>query len=158
MKTTLEKEINKIKDLINGNIKEMSITSSSMEDTKKLGKIFASLSTKNTCIALNGELGSGKTVFMSGFAEYFGIEDEISSPTFTIVNEYSNNIFHFDVYRIKDESEFINSIGDEYFDRGICIIEWADIIKNILPRRTIFIDITKDEMLENIRNIHIWRK
>lgn len=154
----MEKEINKIKDLINGNIKEMFITSSSMEDTKKLGKIFASLSTKNTCIALNGELGSGKTVFMSGFAEYFGIEDEISSPTFTIVNEYSNNIFHFDVYRIKDESEFINSIGDEYFDRGICIIEWADIIKNILPRRTIFIDITKDEMLENIRNIHIWRK
>lgn len=154
----MEKKINKIKDLINGNIKEMSITSSSMEDTKKLGKIFASLSTKNTCIALNGELGSGKTVFMSGFAEYFGIEDEISSPTFTIVNEYSNNIFHFDVYRIKDESEFINSIGDEYFDRGICIIEWADIIKNILPRRTIFIDITKDEMLENIRNIHIWRK
>lgn len=154
----MEKEINKIKDLINGNIEEMFITSSSMEDTKKLGKIFASLSTKNTCIALNGELGSGKTVFMSGFAEYFGIEDEISSPTFTIVNEYSNNIFHFDVYRIKDESEFINSIGDEYFDRGICIIEWADIIKNILPRRTIFIDITKDEMLENIRNIHIWRK
>ncbi len=158
MKTTLEKEINKIKDLINGNIKEMFITSSSMEDTKKLGKIFASLSTKNTCIALNGELGSGKTVFMSGFAEYFGIEDEISSPTFTIVNEYSNNIFHFDVYRIKDESEFINSIGDEYFDRGICVIEWADIIKNILPRRTIFIDITKDEILENIRNVHIWRK
>ena len=152
------KEINKIKDLINGNIKEMFITSSSMEDTKKLGKIFASLSTKNTCIALNGELGSGKTVFMSGFAEYFGIEDEISSPTFTIVNEYSNNIFHFDVYRIKDESEFINSIGDEYFDRGICVIEWADIIKNILPRRTIFIDITKDEILENIRNVHIWRK
>lgn len=158
MKTTLEKEINKIKDLINGNIKEMFITSSSMEDTKKLGKIFASLSTKNTCLALNGELGSGKTVFMSGFAEYFGIEDEISSPTFTIVNEYSNNIFHFDVYRIKDESEFINSIGDEYFDRGICVIEWADIIKNILPRRTIFIDITKDEILENIRNVHIWRK
>lgn len=158
MKTTLEKEINKIKDLINGNIKEMFITSSSMKDTKKLGKIFASLSTKNTCIALNGELGSGKTVFMSGFAEYFGIEDEISSPTFTIVNEYSNNIFHFDVYRIKDESEFINSIGDEYFDRGICVIEWADIIKNILPRRTIFIDITKDEILENIRNVHIWRK
>ncbi len=154
----MEKEINKIKDLINGNIKEMFIASSSMEDTKKLGKIFASLSTKNTCIALNGELGSGKTVFMSGFAEYFGIEDEISSPTFTIVNEYSNNIFHFDVYRIKDESEFINSIGDEYFDRGICVIEWADIIKNILPRRTIFIDITKDEILENIRNIHIWRK
>ncbi len=154
----MEKEINKIKDLINGNIKEMFITSSSMEDTKKLGKIFASLSTKNTCLALNGELGSGKTVFMSGFAEYFGIEDEISSPTFTIVNEYSNNIFHFDVYRIKDESEFINSIGDEYFDRGICVIEWADIIKNILPRRTIFIDITKDEILENIRNVHIWRK
>lgn len=154
----MEKEINKIKDLINGNIKEMFITSSSMEDTKKLGKIFASLSTKNTCIALNGELGSGKTVFMSGFAEYFGIEDEISSPTFTIVNEYSNNIFHFDVYRIKDESEFINSIGDEYFDRGICVIEWADIIKNILPGRTIFIDITKDEILENIRNVHIWRK
>ncbi len=151
----MEEEIKKI---LNNEIKELFLVSDCVEYTNKIGQLFAKYSKNNQIIGLNGELGSGKTAFMSGFAVYYNILKEVSSPTFTIVNEYSNNIFHFDVYRIKNEDEFLNSIGDEYFDKGICIIEWVNIIKNILPKRTIFIDIEKDEKNTNIRNIHIWRK
>lgn len=129
--------------------------------TKLLAKSFASLLSKNDIIVLNGELGAGKTVFMSGIASYFDIEDEVSSPTFTIVNEYSlkdnSKIFHFDVYRIYDSNEFLERIGTEYFDEGISIIEWGNIIKDILPKRTIYIDISKDEKDINTRIIRIWR-
>lgn len=147
-----------IKEIINDNIKELNFSSNSVLDTQNIAYLFAKYSSNKMVISLDGELGSGKTVFMKGFAKYFNIENEVSSPTFTIVNEYSNNIFHFDVYRIKNEEDFLNNIGIDYFDKGICIIEWADIIKNILPRRTIFIEISKDKADENKRLIHIWRK
>ena len=147
-----------IKEIFNDNIKELFFYSNSTLDTQNIAYIFAKYSSNKTVISLDGELGSGKTVFMKGFAKYFNIENEVSSPTFTIVNEYSNNIFHFDVYRIKNEEDFLNNIGIDYFDKGICIIEWADIIKNILPRRTIFIKISKDKTDENKRLIHIWRR
>ena len=147
-----------IKKIINGELKEYTFESLSKEQTEIIAYYFAEFSDKNLILALNGELGSGKTAFVTGFLKYFNIETEASSPTFTIVNEYSNNIYHFDVYRIKDEEDFLNSIGLDYFDKGICLIEWADIIKNLLPRRTIFIDIKKFENDENKRTIHIWRK
>lgn len=147
-----------IKDLMENNIKGLNLISNSESDTKKIAYLIAKYSDKNSIISLNGELGSGKTVFMNGFASYFGIENEVCSPTFTIVNEYSNNIYHFDVYKIEDENEFLNRIGDEYFEKGICIIEWADIIKNILPKRTIHIDIKKDENDTSKRIFNIWRK
>lgn len=149
---------NQIKDLIDNKIKQINIISSCEDETKKLAYLFAKHSDKTLVISLNGELGSGKTVFMNGFASYFKIENEVCSPTFTIVNEYSNNIYHFDVYRLEDENEFLNRIGDEYFEKGICIIEWADVIKNILPRRTIHIDIKKDENDKSKRIFNIWRK
>lgn len=147
-----------IKKILNYEIKDYIFTSTSKEETEKIACYFAQFSNKDLILALNGELGSGKTAFVNGFSKYFKIENEISSPTFTIVNEYSNNIYHFDVYRLKDEEDFLNTIGTEYFDKGICLIEWADIIKNILPKRTIFIDIKKIENNENRREIHIWRK
>ncbi len=147
-----------IKRLINNEIKELNIVSNSCDITRCIGKYFAKYLPNKSIIALNGELGSGKTAFVCGFASYFNIESEVSSPTFTIVNEYSNNIYHFDVYKLKGEDEFLTTIGDEYFENGICIIEWANIIKNILPKKTIFIDISKDSKDSNIRNLHIWRK
>ncbi len=103
-------------------------------------------------------MGSGKTKFTQGILEFFGLEDEISSPTFTIVNEYKNeniSIYHFDVYRLKDEMEFYDIGGEEYFGNGICIIEWGEIIKSILPENTIYIDLKKDRKDENIRIINI---
>ena len=86
---------------------------------------------------MSGELGCGKTKFTEGVLKYFGLENEISSPTFTIVNEYhkdSVTIYHFDVYRLSDVEEFYAIGGEEYFSNGICIIEWGEIIKEALPK------------------------
>ena len=110
--------------------------SNSENETKQIGRKIAETLKKGDVVVLTGELGSGKTKFTEGVLQYFGLEDEISSPTFTIVNEYSNNngtIYHFDVYRLEDEDEFYAIGGTEYFSSGICIIEWGELIENILP-------------------------
>ncbi len=145
-------------DFFNENINELTYISNNVNDTTDLSYVFAKYLKLTDVVVLNGELGSGKTVFMQGIARYFGIENEVSSPTFTIVNEYTSNdinIYHFDVYRLQDEYQFMDTIGTEYFENGISIIEWGDIIKNILPKNTIYIDITKIE--DNSRKIHIRR-
>ena len=96
--------------------------SKSEKDTINFAKGLASKLHKGDIIVLTGELGSGKTKFTQGFLEYFGLENEISSPTFTIVNEYNSNtglnIYHFDVYRLSDTDEFYAIGGDEYFENG----------------------------------------
>ncbi|MDD3303825.1 MAG: tRNA (adenosine(37)-N6)-threonylcarbamoyltransferase complex ATPase subunit type 1 TsaE [Clostridia bacterium] len=156
----LENEIKKIMEHTEIKINHRYIAKG-IDDTLLLAKTFAKELKKGDIIALNGELGAGKTVFVSGIAQYFGIESQICSPTFTIVNEYTlqnlEKIYHFDVYRIEDSTDFLDSIGDHYFEDGICIIEWADIIQDILPKRTITIDITKDEKNSDIRYFHIRR-
>ena len=127
-------------------------------DTIVFAKNFAKTLSKDSVIVLSGDLGSGKTKFTQGILEFFGLENEISSPTFTIVNEYQKNdimIFHFDVYRLEDSTEFYEIGGEEYFEKGICIIEWGEIIKPILPPNTIWIDFKKDNNDENIRIINI---
>ena len=100
---------------------------------------------------------NASTKFTEGFLSYFGLQDEISSPTFTIVNEYSKNdlnIYHFDVYRLEDLDEFYAIGGTEYFDNGICLIEWGELIEPILSRY-IKIEILKDENDLNKRYITI---
>ena len=116
-------------------------------ETKEVARQIAKNLGTTGIIVLNGELGAGKTKFTEGFLSYFGLENEISSPTFTIVNEYKNervNIYHFDVYRLVDCDEFYAIGGEEYFSKGICIIEWGEIIKEVLPKHYIKIDIKKD--------------
>lgn len=123
------------------------ITYSEVE-TKKVARDIAQNMETSGIIVLNGELGAGKTKFTEGFLSYFGLENEISSPTFTIVNEYKNekvNIFHFDVYRLTDIDEFYAIGGEEYFSKGICIIEWGEIIEEALPKHYTKITIEKDE-------------
>lgn len=145
-------------NFFNENINELTYISNKINDTTDLSYEFAKFLKHSDIVVLNGELGSGKTVFMQGIAKYFGIENEVSSPTFTIVNEYITNdvnIYHFDVYRLNDEYQFMDTIGTEYFENGISIIEWGNIIKNILPKNTIYIDITKID--ENSRKIYIRR-
>lgn len=127
---------------------------------KQLNKQLASGSkiNKNAVIVLTGELGAGKTKFVEGFLSYFNLENEISSPTFTIVNEYSNKdncIYHFDVYRLADISEFYEIGGEEYFENGICLIEWGELIKEALPKDTIFISFEKSNENDDIRKIII---
>lgn len=109
-------------------------------------------------IILSGDLGSGKTKFTQGILKYFNLENEISSPTFTIVNEYNAqdiNIYHFDVYRLSDSDEFYAIGGEEYLNNGICIIEWGEIIEDILPNDYIKISFSKNEENENYRNLSI---
>lgn len=105
-----------------------------------------------------GDLGSGKTKFTQGFLSFWGLENEVSSPTFNIVNEYNTNninIYHFDVYRLEDTSEFFEIGGEEYFQKGICIIEWGELIEDILPKNYIKITFEKNEENENYRKLNI---
>lgn len=105
-----------------------------------------------------GDLGSGKTKFTQGFLSYFGLDEEISSPTFTIVNEHHKDdisIYHFDVYRLQDVDEFYEIGGEEYLQNGICIIEWGEIVESALPPEYLKISFTKDDLDSNIRNLNI---
>ena len=134
------------------------LTSHSETETQNFAYNLAGKLQKGDIIVLSGELGSGKTKFTEGFLKYFNLEEEISSPTFTIVNEYKNNninIYHFDVYRLEDIDEFYAIGGEEYFASGICIIEWGEIIENALPKDYIKISFKKDNLNENNRFLNI---
>lgn len=137
------------------------LISNSEENTKMIGKRFAATLKKGDVVVLTGDLGSGKTKFTEGVLTYFGLENEISSPTFTIVNEYVNkdvNIYHFDVYRLEDEDEFYAIGGEEYFEKGICLIEWGEMIKGALPKNYIHITFSRNIDVENERVICIERR
>ena len=134
----------------------MKIITNSERETYDFAYNFAKEIKDNEVICLNGDLGAGKTVFVRGFAKYFGI-NETSSPTFAIVNEYNGDrdIYHFDVYRLSDEEEFYNIGGEEYFDRGICIIEWSHNIVDALPPKRI--EITIEKIDDTTREINVDR-
>ena len=137
----------------------LSIDSTSVNSTKELGKKFAQFLEKGDVIVLTGDLGAGKTMFVSGFLSFYGKENEAASPTFTIVNEHDLSkglkLFHFDVYRLDLEEEFTAIGGEEFFDNGICIIEWGELILDALPKEYIKIEILKDSIEENTRHIKI---
>ena len=135
-------------------MKNFEITSNSQTDTEKIAKLIAKYIKNKDIIILTGELGAGKTKFVEGFLSYFNLQDEISSPTFNIVNEYSTNnfnIYHFDVYRLEDIDEFFAIGGEEYFEKGVCLIEWGETIRNILPKEYIQITFKRDYKIENKR-------
>ncbi len=139
----------------------MKIKSSSEKETIELGKKIAARLEKGMIIVLTGDLGSGKTKLTEGILTYFGLQDEISSPTFTIVNEYNTRefqIFHFDVYRLEDIDEFYAIGGEEYFEKGVSIIEWGEMIEQILPQDYIKITFSRDLENENLRDINIENK
>lgn len=120
----------------------------SVEDTTKLGINLGKLLKSGNIVCLTGDLGTGKTHITKGIAKGLGIEDNITSPTFTIVNEYENGrlkLNHFDVYRVSDPDE-IYAIGfDDYiFSDAVSIIEWANYIEEILPQDFLHILIEKD--------------
>ncbi len=134
--------------------------SKSEQDTISFAINFAKGLNVGDIVVLTGELGSGKTKFVEGVLKHFNLEDEISSPTFTIVNEYTSeeiNIYHFDVYRLEDSDEFYAMGGDEYFSRGICLIEWGEIIEDILPKPYTKVVFSKDNINEEYRKLDIKR-
>ena len=132
--------------------------SNSEIETLNFAKEFAKKLSKDDIIVLTGDLGSGKTKFTEGILSFFGLENEISSPTFTIVNEYNSNkfnIYHFDVYRLNDVEEFYAIGGPDYFGQGLCIVEWGELIKDALPPKYIHINFSRDKENENVRKLEI---
>ena len=127
---------------------EYKITLKDEFDTIELAENLESEKFPNMIICLNGELGSGKTVFTKGFANSLGIKDTITSPTFSIIKEYDGELplYHMDVYRLDGNHEGVGI--EEYFNKGgVVIIEWADTIKEILPdnRLDIYFKVVDEE-------------
>ena len=138
-------------------MKTLTLTSNSSNETMQISKNLAKFLNQGDTIVLTGELGCGKTKFTEGFLSYFGLQDEISSPTFNIVNEYNTdniNIYHFDVYRLSDTDEFYAIGGEEYFEKGICLIEWGELIEDTLPNNYIKISFSKNPDSENSRKLY----
>lgn len=119
---------------------QIEILSNSLEETVGIGERIGQHLSLGDVICLDGNLGAGKTAFVSGVAKGLGVTEHVTSPTFTIVNEYEGRIpfFHFDVYRVYDPDELYDVGFEEYFYRGgaICI-EWSSLIKEILPEKRV---------------------
>ncbi len=129
-------------------MKEMIVETLSPEETFELGKKIGQEAMPGTVYTLTGDLGAGKTVFTQGVAAGLGITEPVNSPTFTIVQIYEGGrcpFYHLDVYRIGDISE-MDEIGyeDYFYGDGVCLIEWADLIEEILPEHLVRIQIAKD--------------
>lgn len=129
------------------------------EDMIKLGNRFGQAAKAGMVISLRGSLGAGKTVFARGVARSLGIQEAIVSPTFTLVQEYDGRIpmYHMDLYRISSQEDF-EMIGGEdmLYSDGICLIEWSEVINDMLPKGTIFINITVNP--DQSRTVMIDRK
>ena len=120
----------------------------SAEETFALGKKIGESAEPDTVIALIGDIGNGKTVFTKGVAAGLGITEHVTSPTFTILHSYDEGrlpLFHFDVYRIEDEDE-MEEVGfrEEFYGDGVCLVEWAENIRDVLPEDAVEVTIEKD--------------
>jgi len=131
----------------------------SYKETINEGKKLAKSLKKGSIVGLFGELGSGKTTLIKGIVQAFCPSNEVNSPTFTYLNIYSSKIpiYHFDLYRIKNKNHFFAMGFEEYFTNdGLCLIEWAENIKDILPKDVIIIKIK--HLSENKRSIEIFKQ
>ena len=152
-------DLNENTDILNTlrEFKSLSYRSNSPEDTAIFAKVVAKYIPPSTVIALNGSMGAGKTAFAKFFAEGLGIKSAVSSPTFTIMNIYQGGrltMYHFDAYRIENSDEMLEIGFEEFlYGDGVCIVEWAELIKDILPSQHISIKI--DVLCENQRLISI---
>lgn len=125
----------------------MTIETWNEEETYALGKKLGEQAEPGQIYALLGDLGVGKTIFTKGFAAGLGVKEAVSSPTFTIVQIYEEGrlpFYHFDVYRIGDPEE-MEEIGYEdcFFGEGVCLVEWANLIEELMPEHTVWVNIEK---------------
>lgn len=130
----------------------LKINVNNIKETEKLGYILGKLLTGGEVICMTGDLGAGKTTMTQSIAKGLDVDDYVTSPTFTIINEYEGRcpLYHFDVYRINDVDEMYDLGYEEYFySDGVSIIEWADIIKEILPKERLNIEINKKDNIDN---------
>ncbi len=122
------------------------------EQTQSLGEQFASGLKKGSVVLLKGEMGAGKTVFVKGIAKALGITERITSPTYAYMNDYDGILYHYDCYRLSS-GEDAEGLGltDYFYADGICVIEWSENIKDVLPKNCIEVKIEKTG--ENQRRI-----
>ncbi|NOQ73566.1 MAG: tRNA (adenosine(37)-N6)-threonylcarbamoyltransferase complex ATPase subunit type 1 TsaE [Crocinitomix sp.] len=130
---------------------------SSLEDIKKVAPEFIAALGDRKMVAFYGEMGAGKTTFINGLLALMSIEDHVSSPTFSIVNEYFSRVYgkvyHFDFYRIEDEVEALDIGVEEIFDENAyCFIEWPEKIDNLIPENCVSVHIELDNA---VRIIHL---
>ncbi len=125
----------------------MEFISKSEKDTIKLAKKFEKKLKGGEVVVLNGDLGAGKTTFTKALCKALKVKENVTSPTFTLMNIYTSGrlpLYHFDMYRIEDESEAEElGLNDYFYSNGVCMIEWAQNIKHILPKNLITINIEK---------------
>jgi len=136
---------------------ELTFTSDSPEYTERVGRDAAASLKKGDFVALYGDLGAGKTAFVRGMASLLTPDEAAHSPTYTIVNVYEGEklpLYHFDMYRIKDDDD-LYSTGFYDYDDGIIAAEWCENIPFALPRRYIRVEITKNADNDNLRTIKI---
>ncbi len=124
----------------------MQYLSHSVEETEQFGAQLAATLAPGTVLAYTGGLGMGKTAFTRGLARGLGFLGRVTSPTFTLVNEYEGRmpLFHFDLYRINSSDELFDLGWDDYLDRGgVCAVEWSERIADALPPDTLYVDISR---------------
>ena len=130
-------------------MEEKKIVIKNEEETKKFGEKLCEKLTAGSIVALTGDLGTGKTTLTKAIAAGLGVTDVITSPTFNIVKQYDSGrlpLYHFDVYRIGDVDEMYEIGYEEYFfGDGVCVIEWADLIEEIIPDDAVRIEIDYGE-------------
>ena len=135
----------------------LKIKSCSLSETENIAQNIAKNLSGNEIIAFFGDLGVGKTAFIHGIAKYFKIENEVSSPTFSIINEYQTDkftIYHFDMYRVNTPEDLESTGFFDYIDSGVMLIEWSENIENFIPKNAIKVLIEKTSY-ENERIITI---
>jgi tRNA threonylcarbamoyladenosine biosynthesis protein TsaE len=123
-----------------------------INETLLIGEIIGKTLSKGSIVALNGNLGAGKTVLVKGIARGLGVEQEPNSPTFVILNTYEGKypLFHFDFYRLSSASELEDlNYKDYFYNEGITVVEWAEKIKEVFPQNCITIDIEVPDNIEN---------
>lgn len=129
----------------------MEIRLKGLEETKDFGIKLGNILKSGDIVCLNGDLGAGKTTLTKSIGLGLGVTDYITSPTFTLINQYNGRlaVYHFDVYRLENVDELYDLGFDEYFyGKGVCIIEWAEKIEKLLPRERIVLDIEKGKDID----------
>ena len=124
----------------------MEYLSHSPEETEHIGEMLGRRLRPGTVVAYRGGLGMGKTAFTRGLARGLGCRGRVTSPTFTIVNEYNGDtpLFHFDMYRLESEDELFDIGWEDYLTRGgVCAVEWSERVDGALPEDTVFVDIRR---------------
>ncbi len=136
----------------------MEFVTHSAEETRALGGRLAQVLGPGTVVAFTGDLGAGKTAFISGMARGLGIQEQVTSPTFTIVNEYEGGrlpLFHFDMYRLGSADELFHIGWEDYLVRGgVCAVEWSENVAEAIEDDAVRVDIARGED-ENSRMIRI---